>query len=199
MKQQEKRELHKQRDQQAVYKPGLLDGQKVVEPDVDQGIAAHRQSKNPEHRSIKWILCIKDDLQDQVWKRKESCRHCQSLEAKLRSVSALLNESPELPVPDLLSQRITAAVSERMRQHSGAGLWGLIGFIPYRYRAAVTTAVLAIGLCIGGLAGHNIAGLSQTAPVKLSYDLLTLGGIGAQGESVAFNAIWQDNGDGGRP
>lgn len=129
----------------------------------------------------------------------ESCRHCQSLEARLRAVSALLNESPEIPVPDFLSQRISASVFERMRQHSGVSVWGLIKSLSYRYSVVFTTAMLLIGLCIGGLAGNNIAGLAKVSPAKPSYDLLTLGGIGAQGEPVAFNAIWQDNGEGGRP
>jgi len=86
-----------------------------------------------------------------------------------------------------------------MRQHSGAGVSGLISFLSCRYRAVVTTGVLVIGLCIGGLAGHNIAGFAKVSPAKPSYDLLTLGGIEAQSQSVAFGLIWQDNGEGGRP
>jgi anti-sigma factor RsiW len=142
---------------------------------------------------------LSDEEEANLSRHLESCHHCRILDARLRSVSALLNESPELPVPDFLSQRITAAVSERMRQHPEGGVWGMIKLFSYRYRAIVTTAVLVIGLCIGGLAGHNIAGLAKVGPAKLSYDLLTLGGIGAQGESVAFNAIWRGNGEGGRP
>ncbi len=157
-------------------------------------------------RCRKWAVEISKWLEGELSNEGEAdllrhlevCRHCQILEARLRAVGALLNESPELPVPDFLSQRITASVSERMRQHSGRGVSALISFLSCRYRAVVTTGILVIGLCIGGLAGHNIAGLAKVSPAKPSYDLFTLGEIGAQSQSVAFSHIWQDNG-GGRP
>lgn len=142
---------------------------------------------------------LNDEREADLLRHLESCGHCQRLETRLRAVSAMLNESPELPVPDFLSQRITASVAERMRQHSGTWVSRLIGLFSYRYRTAVTTGMLVIGLCIGGLAGHHIAGLAKVGPAKASYDLLTFGGIGAQSQSVAFNLIWQDNGKGGRP
>lgn len=129
----------------------------------------------------------------------ESCRQCRSLEARFRAVSALLSESHELPVPDFLSQRITASVSERMRQRSGLSFSGLIGFLSYRYRGVVTTGILVIGLCLGGLAGHNLAGFAKMIPARPPYDLLALGGIGGEGQSVTFSHIWQDNGQGVRP
>jgi len=142
---------------------------------------------------------LSDARQAELLRHLESCRHCRSMEARLKAVSIALDESPELPVPDFLSQKITASVSEKMRQHSGNRVAGLIGFLSYRYRAVVVAAMLLIGLCIGGLAGRDIAGLANADRAKQSYDLLTLGGIGAEGQSVAFNRIWQDNGEGGRP
>ena len=86
-----------------------------------------------------------------------------------------------------------------MRQHSGSRVSALIGFLSYQYGALVVAAMLLIGLCIGGLAGHDIAGFAKVGRTRPSYDLLTLGGIGAEGQSVAFNRIWQGNGKGGRP
>ena len=129
----------------------------------------------------------------------ESCQHCQSLETRLRAVSALLIESHELLEPDCLSKRITASVSERMRQRSAPKFSGPFGFISYRYRAVATAGILIIGLCIGCLAGHNIAGYAKEIPDTPSYDLLTLGGIGAESQPVVFSPIWQDNGEGVRP
>jgi len=129
----------------------------------------------------------------------ESCRYCQSLEARLRVVSALLNESPELLVSDFLSERITASVAERMRQHSGSRVSALIDFFSYRYRAVVMAGMLIAGLCIGGLVGRDIAGFAKFGTARPSYDLLVLGEIGTQDRSMDYGLIWHDNGEGGRP
>lgn len=142
---------------------------------------------------------LSDEGEAALRRHIESCRHCRSSEAELRSVSALLNESHELPVPELLSQRITASVSERMRLHSGGGLFDLIGFVLFRHRVPVTAAVLIIGLCIGGLAGRQIAGPAEVGAAKPSYDLLALGEIEPSSQAVAFSHIWQDDREGGRP
>ena len=142
---------------------------------------------------------LRDEREADLLRHLESCQRCQSLETRLRAVSALLNESHELPVPDFLSQRITASVSERMRQRSALRFSDPFDFISYRYRAVVTTGILVIGLCIGCLAGHNIAGYAKVIPDTPSYDLLILGGIGAENQPEAFSPIWQDNGEGVRP
>jgi anti-sigma factor RsiW len=141
---------------------------------------------------------LSDARQAELLRHLEGCCHCHKLEAQMRVVSAALSESPELPVPDFLSQKITASVSEKMRQHAGSSVSGLIGFLSYRYGALVVAAMLLIGLCIGGLAGRDIAEFVKVDRAKPSYDLLTLGGIGAEGQSVAFNRIWQGNAKGGR-
>jgi hypothetical protein len=158
-------------------------------------------------RCLKWAVEIskwhEGELSDEgtanLLRHLENCRSCQGLEKKLRAVSALLNESPELPVPDFLSQRINASVPERVRKHTAGRFSGLTGLLLYRHGALVTTGILAIGLCIGCLAGHNIAGYTKVIPDTPSYDLLTLGGIGAESQPVVFNPIWQDNGEGVRP
>ena len=126
----------------------------------------------------------------------ESCRYCRSLEAKLRAVTGLLKESHELPVPDFLARKITASVSEKMRHRSGLEITGLLDFLSYRYKVAVTTGILVIGLCIGGLAGHRLNGYATAASETPPYDLLTLGGISAESRSTTLSLIWQDNGEG---
>ncbi len=142
---------------------------------------------------------LNDEGEAALHQHLESCRHCRDLETKLRTVNALLKESPEFPVPDFLSQRITASVSDRMRQHSAGKISCLIDFLSYRYRAAVMTGMLIIGLCIGGLAGHNIAGFVRVGPAKPSYDLLVLGEIGTRSPTMDYGLIWQDSGKGDRP
>jgi len=142
---------------------------------------------------------LSDERQANLLRHLESCRHCRSLEARLRGVNALLNESPELPVPDYLSGRITASVAERMRQHSNSRISGLSDLLAYRYRTVVLAGMLIIGLSIGGLVGHNLAGLAKSGITKPSYDLLVLGDIGTQDRSLDYGAIWLDNGVGGRP
>ena len=126
----------------------------------------------------------------------ESCRYCRSLEAKLRAVSSLLAESHELPVPDFLAQKITASVSEKIRDRSGLGIVGLLDFLLYRYRVAFTTGIMVIGLCVGGLTGHKLNGYTTVVSETPSYDLLTMGGIRADSQSTTLNLIWQDNSEG---
>ncbi len=128
----------------------------------------------------------------------ESCRYCRSLEAKLRAVTGLLKESRELPVPDFLAQRITASVSEKMRQRSGLGIAGLIDLLLYRYRVTFTSGVLVIALCIGGLAGYELNGYATVISETPSYDLLTMCGFSAESQSTTLGLIWQDNGEGVR-
>ena len=128
----------------------------------------------------------------------ETCRYCRSVEAKLRAVTGLLKQSRELPVPDFLARRITASVSEKMRQHSGIGITGLIDLLLYRYRAAFTSGILVIALCIGGLAGYELNGYATVIPETPSYDLLTMGGISAESQSTTLSLIWHDNGEGVR-
>jgi anti-sigma factor RsiW len=157
-------------------------------------------------RCGKWALAISKwhegelsaEGEADLLRHLENCSHCRSLEAKLRTVSVVLNDSPELPVPDYLSQRIIASVSEQMRQHSGIGVSGLFSFASYRFRALVAVGLLAIGLFVGSLAGHHLAGFAKAGPTTQSYDLLALGGIEDRSQSVAFSSIWQDNGEGGK-
>jgi hypothetical protein len=128
----------------------------------------------------------------------ENCRYCRSLEIRLREVRVLLEESHELPVPEFLTQRITASVSERMQQGSSLGITGLLGFLSYRHRVAVMTGILVIGLCIGGLAGHKLSGYTAVVSERTSYDLLTLGGISAESQSTILSIMWRDRTEGVR-
>jgi hypothetical protein len=126
----------------------------------------------------------------------ETCRYCRSLEARLRAVSGLLVESHELPVPDFLAQKITASVSEKMRDRSGLGITSLIDLLLYRHRVAFNTGILVIALCIGGVAGYRLNGYAKVVSEIPSYDLLTMGGIRADSQSTTLNLIWQENGEG---
>jgi hypothetical protein len=74
----------------------------------------------------------------------------------------------------------------------------MLGFLSYHSRL-VPTAVLLVGLCLGGLAGLKIARLMEVSPDVPSCDLLTFGGLGTQGESLDFDSIWKVDGKGGRP
>ena len=127
----------------------------------------------------------------------EDCPHCRALEARLRTVHSMLMGAPELPIPELLSQKITASVVERMRDRSVSRVSRILGFLSYHTRL-VPTAVLIVGLCVGGLAGLEIARFMEVRPYASSCDLLSFGGIGTQGESQDFGFIWQVEGKGGR-
>jgi anti-sigma factor RsiW len=137
------------------------------------------------------------DGEARLLRHLETCPHCRALEARLRTVRGVLKESPELPVPEFLSGKITASVTERMRERSESKGFRILGFLSYHTRL-VPTAVLIAGLCIGGLAGLEIARFMEVRPYARSCDLLTFGGIGAQGESHDFSFIWQVEGKGGR-
>ncbi|MDQ7784830.1 MAG: zf-HC2 domain-containing protein [Desulfomonilaceae bacterium] len=158
-------------------------------------------------RCQKWAVEISKLLEGELSAEREaelrrhleSCRHCQSLEARFRAVSDLLNSPPELPVPDFFAQRITASVSERMRHHSGSRFARATGVLRYRFRVAVMAVTLMVGLLIGGLAGRDIATLAQVGPARPSYDLLVLGEFSAQSGPVDYGLIWHDHGEGGSP
>ncbi len=136
--------------------------------------------------------------QAELLRHLEGCSHCQGMEARFRAVSDLLNEAPELPVPDFLAQRIAASISEKMRHTTGSRLSRLFDFLSYRHWAAVIAGMLIIGVCIGGFAGRDLARIAKVSPARPPYDLLTLGEIGNRSRSMDYSVIWQDNG-GSRP
>ena len=141
---------------------------------------------------------LNDEGVNALLRHLESCRYCRSQEIRLREVRVLLKESHELPVPEFLTQRITASVSERMQQGSSLGITGLLGFLSYRHRVAVTTGILVIGLCVGGLAGQILSGYATAVSETPSYDLLALGGISAESQSTLLSPIWRDKTEGVR-
>lgn len=139
---------------------------------------------------------LNEEGQAALFGHLESCSNCRILESRLRAVSGLLREPHELPVPDSLARKITSTVSEKMRDRSGLGIAGLLDFLLCRYRFVFTTGLLAIGLCIGGLAGHRLNGYTPVVSETPSYDLLTLGGISSESHSTTLGLIWQDNEEG---
>lgn len=137
---------------------------------------------------------LDQEAEARLLRHLESCARCRSSANKFSKIDRFLLESPDVPIPSFLNEKIVSRVIEEMQKSS---FHRFIASFAY-FRPAVAGLILVLGIGVGGWTGLNLSHSMNTISTSHSYDVLALAGIAGEEPDTSLGFLWTESNGGER-